>query len=306
MSVTAGMVGADADQLDALARDIAHTADRIDGIRVEVGGRLHHTSWDGPDAQQARSDWDHRHAGALVRVAASLRERGGLLTTEAEAQRRASADDGGAAGPAALHPRPSGGTDWVALDAVFGSAGVLGIVAGGAAALHKGVSVAALLTRKANTIGRYTKGWAAAIDKYGDLLRYKRSPVLQALGNSKVLTSVGGLAAKTAFKRLGGALNAIDAGTHLYDVAGSLRDGDYTGAAHHTASAMKAIPGPVGQLAALNVEVWTQVYEAATEIDLSQGLPNPLAPGAIKDIYAPAFGEATMTVAGRIGSFLLD
>jgi hypothetical protein len=301
VSQAAGMVGMDTDQLDALARNIAHSADRIDAIRVTVGGRLHHTSWDGPDAHQARSDWDHRHAGALVRVAASLRERGGLLTAEAEAQRRASADDGGAAGPGALRPSPSRGTDWVTVDSIFGSEGILDKV-GWPLGI---VGLAAMLTNRANTIGRYTKAWDKAIAAGGNLLRYKQSPLLHLARKIPGLGALGSLESRFPMAtKVSKGLGVITTGTHIWEMFSRSQQGDSQGAlysgGHAVASGLKLSKNPVSYLGGVAVELWTQAAEEAGNVHWDEGLANPLTPGNWDNIWAPALKETGAELIRRI------
>lgn len=108
-----GMIGADPDQLDDLARELSGAADRLVATHSALRGRLHTAPWSGSDAQAFRHDWDTTHHQAIGAAGRRLRDASVALTRQADEQRRASAAPGagspaGLAGPGG-GPGPIGG-----------------------------------------------------------------------------------------------------------------------------------------------------------------------------------------------------
>lgn len=91
------MVGADVDQLRALARSLASAAQRLEGMASEVNGRLSTTPWHGQDAGQFRSQWQGQSLGAIRGVIAALRDAAALVERNAGEQEQTS-NAGGAGG----------------------------------------------------------------------------------------------------------------------------------------------------------------------------------------------------------------
>lgn len=95
----ARILGADPDQLDALAQNLSENADSLDGFTAVVSGLLGECGWDGADSMEFRSDWDMSHAQAVATAAAVLRSMATNLVGQARDQRQASAaTDGGFSG----------------------------------------------------------------------------------------------------------------------------------------------------------------------------------------------------------------
>ena len=92
-----GMVGADVDQLRALARNLTQAADRLEGTSGEVSGRLSSTPWQGNDAAQFRSQWQGESSALMRGVANALRAAAAEIDRNANEQEQASQETGSAA-----------------------------------------------------------------------------------------------------------------------------------------------------------------------------------------------------------------
>ena len=86
----AGMVGADPEELDALAQRFRVLAGRLDSGRASLGSQIHNSPWAGPAAEGFRHDWDGHHSRVLTAVARSLGQAATALTRNANEQRQAS------------------------------------------------------------------------------------------------------------------------------------------------------------------------------------------------------------------------
>lgn len=117
-------VGADPEQLDALGAQMGSAADRLESIRQQIGFWLDSSPWHGSDADEFRSDWQHRLQHMLHTAATIALDGAAGVRRNAQQQREASDLGGGATGGA------GGGIAWAGL---FG--GVLGAVGGGLATL---------------------------------------------------------------------------------------------------------------------------------------------------------------------------
>jgi hypothetical protein len=95
MTSNPGFVGANSEQLDALAGQFDRVAEALDGIRTTIGGGLDHTYWEGHNADRFRHDWRGRHTPAVTAACAALREAARTLRVNAAQQRGASVASGG-------------------------------------------------------------------------------------------------------------------------------------------------------------------------------------------------------------------
>ncbi|MBB5874074.1 hypothetical protein F4553_007508 [Allocatelliglobosispora scoriae] len=86
-------VGADPVQLDALGEHLLSRAALLDELRLRLTAELFDTGWAGPDAEDARSDWDASHAPALGSAAQLFHAMSQTLFANAGAQRDASAGE---------------------------------------------------------------------------------------------------------------------------------------------------------------------------------------------------------------------
>lgn len=92
-----GMVGADVDQLRALARNLTQAADRLEGMSGEISGRLSSTPWQGQDAMQFRSRWQGESTALVRGVANALRAAAAEVEHNANEQEQASEGTGSGA-----------------------------------------------------------------------------------------------------------------------------------------------------------------------------------------------------------------
>lgn len=98
------MIGADTDQLRALAKAFGSAADQINSAVNSLSPAVQHSPWSGGDATKFRSDWHSRLRPQLSGTANSLSGLSQKLGQQAADQDRTSAVDGG--GPGGL-PGPT-------------------------------------------------------------------------------------------------------------------------------------------------------------------------------------------------------
>ena len=92
----ADMVGADAEALKELARQVGATADRLSGISGSLDANLANAPWVGRDAEQFRDRWSQQYRRDMVAAADALREARDALNRNADEQTQASsASDSG-------------------------------------------------------------------------------------------------------------------------------------------------------------------------------------------------------------------
>jgi len=90
-----GLVGADVDQLRALARTMTQAADRLDGVTTSVSSQLTSTRWVGHDAEQYRSQWQSESSGLIRSASVALRDAAAALERNAADQEQTSGAAGG-------------------------------------------------------------------------------------------------------------------------------------------------------------------------------------------------------------------
>lgn len=84
------ILGADPDQLDALALRISDHSDYYERLRHDIGQALHRTGWDGPDAYRFRNTYHSRLAPQISQAASLLRSAQSDLIRNAAQQRKTS------------------------------------------------------------------------------------------------------------------------------------------------------------------------------------------------------------------------
>lgn len=92
------VVGADVEQLRALARTLTQAADRLESTTSQVTGRLSVTSWTGPDAERYRAQWHGESTAAVRTVVTALRSAAATVQRNAGEQEAASMAGGSRAG----------------------------------------------------------------------------------------------------------------------------------------------------------------------------------------------------------------
>lgn len=98
------MQGADVGQLRELASQMRLSSRRLTATVSELTAGLMSTPWQGPDADDFRSQWQSHHRQALARVAEQLSARGDELIRQADQQEQTSSVGGAPHAPS----RPSG------------------------------------------------------------------------------------------------------------------------------------------------------------------------------------------------------
>ncbi len=91
-----GLVGADVDQLRALARTLTQAAERLDGVTTSVASQLTSTRWVGQDSERYRSQWQSESSGLIRSASAALRDAAAALERNAVDQEQTSGATGGA------------------------------------------------------------------------------------------------------------------------------------------------------------------------------------------------------------------
>ena len=109
-------VGADVEQLRALAQLFGDKATSLEDVVSSINGQLHSAGWVGEDADTFKADWDSNLTALVRNVVDSLRERNTSLNQQADEQEKASAVNGAAgaantAGSAAKAANGGSGSD---------------------------------------------------------------------------------------------------------------------------------------------------------------------------------------------------
>ena len=89
-------VGADVEQLRALAQLFGDKATSLEDVVSSINGQLHSAGWVGEDADTFKADWDSNLTALVRNVVDSLRERNTNLNQQADEQEKASAVNGAA------------------------------------------------------------------------------------------------------------------------------------------------------------------------------------------------------------------
>ena len=95
-------VGADVEQLRALAQLFGDKATSLEDVVSSINGQLHSAGWVGEDADTFKADWDSSLTALVRNVVESLRERNTSLNQQADEQEKASAVNGAAGGAKAV------------------------------------------------------------------------------------------------------------------------------------------------------------------------------------------------------------
>ena len=95
-------VGADVEQLRALAQLFGDKATSLEDVVSSINGQLHSAGWVGEDADTFKADWDSNLTALVRNVVDSLRERNTSLNQQADEQEKASAVNGAAGGAKAV------------------------------------------------------------------------------------------------------------------------------------------------------------------------------------------------------------
>jgi uncharacterized protein YukE len=222
-------VGMNVDEVERLAGDLQRQADRIELVISQIDGLVRSLAgaWHGPKAETFAHQWRPAHRAKLHTAAEQVRGLGRSAQANATAQREVSGATGGASlripgttGPAGLlHDVSKAFTDVSGSDWLLG-----GSVVGG---------LAGLIGRNSMVVGRYTNAWDRVL-RVGDsahlpedLLRYKRSPLLQVLDDGRGAlhdTKVGALLASHAsvIDAAGKPLKWLNVGARVLEVADAI------------------------------------------------------------------------------------
>ncbi|MGC0369911.1 WXG100 family type VII secretion target [Microbacterium sp. SLBN-111] len=82
--------GLDVEQVRALSSQLNNKAGDIESILSQLTSALSQTQWEGPDANQFRSDWSGPHTASLRNVVQALRDAATKAQQNAAAQEQTS------------------------------------------------------------------------------------------------------------------------------------------------------------------------------------------------------------------------
>lgn len=82
--------GLDVEQVRNLSGQLNQKASDIEGILSTLTSSLDNTQWQGPDANQFRSDWSGQHTSSLRQVIQALRDAAQRASQNAAAQEQVS------------------------------------------------------------------------------------------------------------------------------------------------------------------------------------------------------------------------
>jgi hypothetical protein len=306
-------LGADVDALYRLAGAFGGSSRDLDRIRATLRSHVHSVHWDGPDAQAIRAECDHRWVPLLAAAAQALADGQKSLESQASQQLDASGERQQAS-PGWLERvnrwLADRGADLSDRWSTFSDFAhpMLGLVTQPIAMM----AIAGMLVSKANTIGRYSKGWATAIARHGDLLRYKSSPFLHAVAGSPTLAFMAKVGSSGLVKTVGKAAGVVGRILSFGDVVNDVAHHRYAASAEKVvdlgASSLKGSKNPVAYLAGVNVSLWTEVGRELSHQrleDWTTPLPNPFSGKAMREVYLPAASETAVSLAKLAPEILL-
>jgi uncharacterized protein YukE len=262
--------GMDVDQAQRLAQQLNGNTQALIHITGALGALTEELSyqWRGPASGTFQQQWSTQYQGALSRAAQTLTDMHTHLVANIRQQVQASDTDpgGGSAVGIGIPVAISG----VTLTALLGGAGSVWT------AVNRGDDYYSLVDGPLSNIPK-TSEWLDSIPGHGAV--DDASNVLGYAG--------AGLAAGQGVAELS---------HHDYSAAG----GDMVDA---TASLLKAQKDdPVAYLAGVDLSLIHKDYDLASQIDWSQGVPNPFDPGVFRNDYVPTFkelpGELVSNLAG--------
>ena len=312
-----GMVGADAQALDDLARQLGEAARALDSLTGRLSAQVSHAPWHGAHADRFRSDWSRSYRRELVSAVAFLRDGERTLHRNAADQRAASGEAGGTAW--------SGGLFGVG-GAVAGSSRAGGSFVDGVATAGLGVASAAFLTRLNSRLdpwskylldpagktvdvlqrlsdskmvsGRYSNAWHEVMkvgSSHGipqEFLKFKQSPVTHFLHPANHAFGLIGTGLSAVSLGIGTVTAAADFGQHHYMSAG-------LDAASVAAGAIKGHGGVTGYVAGVALQTWVQVGRAAQTVDWSAQGMHELQQASLSD-WGSALGSAVKQMPGQL------
>lgn len=214
------MYGADVAELRALASQFDQAADRLDSSRGMLSSQIRVNAWAGPAATRFRLEWDNDRSRQVAAAAAALRQAGRRLRSNADEQDQASA--AGASGTGSVQaeaalarirdllgvvpdsaqglvdaikdPKMLGDLSiWEGLNALAGSAGMLGVEVKGLSALGLGMDVGSW----ANEVRKGSFDFFDGVDVAATALKQTKHPAA-VLGS--VAISATSYAAQEALK----------------------------------------------------------------------------------------------------------
>lgn len=303
-----------AGQLSGYAQALAHITAALTALAAELSH-----SWTGPASHTFQQHWTAQYRPALDQAAQALASMNTHLVANIEQQVQTS------------DTNPGGGL----LDGLLGGvtlAGLLGGISRDWNDLQDGVGWEGLaqtpLDKVKDLAGTeyvlgphgeedYGKTWTQLIDldHNGPLLKYRESPIFNSLHDNAQVQSAGKLLGDThgaqvlgtldkAGKGLGYVATGVDGTEAVYD----LHQHEYAAAVGHavdaTSSALMNTDNPATFLAGFDIALLKKDYQLGSQINWSQGIPNPLNVTNLQTDYLPTFkalpGQLVSTLAGVI------
>lgn len=265
--------GMDVDQAQRLAQQLDGYAQALNHITGALGTLTEQLSyqWRGPASGTFQQQWSTQYLGALSHAGQALADMHTHLVANIRQQVQASDTD------------PGGG--------------------GGGSAVGIGIPVAVSGVTLTAILGGAGSVWTA-VNRADDYYSLVDGPLSNIPKTSEWLDSIPGHSAVDDASNVLGYANAgLDAGKGVAD----LSHHDYGAAGGNmveaTASLLKAQKDdPVAYLAGVDLSLIHKDYDLASQIDWSQGVPNPFDPGVFRNDYVPTFkelpGELVSNLAG--------
>ena len=305
LGMNVAAVRADAGRMEGIADSLAALASTVNACVSHLSNH-----WLGEDAHQLTQDWQYRDREAVNALSVHVRELARIALANADEQDRASGAGtvdvpGSASGLGSGGFVTAAGQSRTWLDPFEGKLGVVnGVldVPGDVKNLHALFEAdpwTKALTLKGDKAAQAGTALAAGLGA-GAVSALHVSPSLVAKG--KTVLGAGGHVIGTSGRVLGVVGAGVTLATKSVDAVDDFGRGDTSAGvrdvADIAAAGLKAGPPPV-YLAGVVVAEWTDVSEAAEQVDWSTPPPAPTWSN-LTTLYAPAFGDAVKSLPGHM------
>lgn len=263
------MLGADLEELRALARDFSGNSQKLVQAQKIIDGAVNQLPryWQGPDAQRFASQWRGQHRGVISRTAAMLDESADLLKKNAQEQEQASSasslsgpggsSGGGGGEGGGENPIVKFGPDWLAdEDSPFRNGWNAYEWAKLIPNMRAGIFDISAMASKANRAGFFDPAAWKAFQQSNAFSQFANmsSDLFDGNWGSAFKAAETGKAFK--FLEAGGhALGVVGVGLDAIDSVNHLANGEYGEAGYSAAKTalgvLSFVPPPVGTVAAV-------------------------------------------------------
>jgi uncharacterized protein YukE len=305
--------GMDVGLAQAIARELDANARALDGIAGLLAGLAEELilHWQGPAAARFQHEWTSQHRQALHAAAQALADMHANVVANINQQQGASDADAGFAALAGAALAGAGGvlgTAWNVAQTIDGKLSLVETPLDNIEDLSKSE-----YDPLSPDFDQYDKTWSRLVklDHDGTFLKYDESPTLQWLHDSPGVRNAAEILGKThatvvldKLGPVGTAMGAIGTGVDVGTAGVALAHHDYGSAGGDlvdaTADGLKSTPYPPAYLAGATVALFKEDYDLGSQIDWSQGLPNPLTGDNFTNIYVPALESVPGQMVGPL------